>query len=74
LRYPRDWEPLLDERVILDHFEEAFSIQLQKHRLDEKRARLGDTAAVETMTPLELLEIYWQTTDLDAEETAVMQA
>ncbi len=73
LRYPRDWEPLLDERVILDHFAEAFSIQLQKHRLDEKRARLGDTAAVETMSPLELLEIYWQTTDLDPEETAVMQ-
>jgi DNA repair protein SbcD/Mre11 len=74
LRYPRDWEPLLDERLILDHFEEAFSIQLQKHRLDEKRARLGDTAAVETMTPLELLEIYWQSTELDAAETAVMQA
>jgi DNA repair protein SbcD/Mre11 len=74
LRYPRDWEPLLDERIILEYFEEAFSIQLQKHRLDEKRARLGDTAAVETMTPLELLDIYWQTTDLNAEETAVMQA
>ena len=74
LRYPRDWEPLLDERVILDHFEEAFSIQLQKQRLDDKRARLGDMVAVETMTPLELLETYWQTTELDAEETAVMQA
>ena len=73
LRYPRDWEPLLDERVILDHFEEAFSIQLQKQRLDDKRARLGDMIAVETMTPLELLETYWQTTELDAAETAVMQ-
>jgi DNA repair protein SbcD/Mre11 len=74
LRYPRDWEPLLDERLILDHFEAAFSIQLQKQRQDDKRARLGDTAAVETMSPLELLDIYWQTTDLGVEEQEAMQA
>jgi DNA repair protein SbcD/Mre11 len=73
LRYPRDWEPLLDERVILAHFETAFSIQLQKQRQDEKRARLGDTAAVETMSPTELLDIYWQTTDLDSEEITALQ-
>jgi DNA repair protein SbcD/Mre11 len=74
LRYPRDWEPLLDERVILAHFENAFSIQIQKHRLDDRRARLGDTAAVETMSPLELLDLYWQTTDLDPDEQTAMQA
>lgn len=74
LTYPRDWEPLLDENAILDYFADAFSIQVQKHRLTEKRARLGDTADVESLTPAELLATYWRTIDLDEAEAAAMQA
>jgi len=74
LSYPRDWEPLLDEKQILARFEQALSVHLQKHRLLEKRARLGDTAAVEKLTPEELLERYWQSIGLSAAETAVMQS
>lgn len=74
LRYPRDWEPLLDERAIADHFSRALSIQIQKHYDVEKRTRLGDTAAVESLTPEQLLETYWQTINLDSAEAAAMQA
>lgn len=73
LTYPRDWEPLLDEKAIQDHFETALSVQVQKHRQVEKRARLGDTLAVEELTPQELLNTYWRTIGLDEEEAAVMQ-
>ena len=73
LRYPRDWEPLLDERAIADHFSRALSIQIQKHYAVEKRTRLGDTVAVESLTPEQLLETYWQTINLDSEEAAAMQ-
>jgi DNA repair protein SbcD/Mre11 len=73
LRYPRDWEPLVDEPAIIDHFKQAFSIQIQKHRETDNRVRLGDTVAVETLRPEELLAQYWQTIGLDADETAVMQ-
>lgn len=74
LRYPRDWEPLLDERAIADHFSRALSIQIQKHYEVEKRTRLGDTIAVESLTPEQLLETYWQTINLDSEEAGAMQA
>lgn len=74
LRYPRDWEPLLDERAIADHFSRALSIQIQKHYDIEKRTRLGDTAAVESLTPEQLLETYWQTINLDSAEAVAMQA
>ena len=74
LNYPRDWEPLLDEKVIADRFEQAHSLQIQKHRQMEKRARLGDTLAVESLTPLELLEKYWQSTNMDTDEMTVLQA
>lgn len=73
LTYPRDWEPLVDEAAIARRFEEALSFQLLKLRTNERRSRLGDTAAVEEMTPLELLETYWRTIDLEEDETAVMQ-
>jgi exonuclease SbcD len=74
LNYPREWEPLLDDNAIVERFKEALSIQIQKHRHMEKRARLGDTAAVESLTPTELLDTYWQTIGLEGEETSAMQA
>jgi exonuclease SbcD len=74
ISYPRDWEPLLDDNAILAHFEQALSVQIQKQRQTERRSRLGDTAAVETLTPEQLLETYWQTIGLESEEAAAMQA
>ena len=74
LSYPRDWEPLLDDNAIMERFKEALSVQIQKHRLVEKRARLGDTAVVESLSPTELLDTYWQTIGLEEEETSAMQA
>ena len=74
LRYPRDWESLLDEKAIQAHFSEALSVQIQKHRELEKRTRLGDTLAVEAMTPEQLLTTYWKTVGLDEAEAVVMQA
>ena len=73
LSYPRDWEPLLDETAIYAHYQDAFSIQIQKNRQVEKRARLGDTANVESLTPAELLETYWRSIGLDSGEAQIMQ-
>ncbi len=74
LNYPRDWEPLVDEKAIEDRFQEAFSLQIQKHRQMEKRARLADTAGVESLAPAELLEKYWQSIGLEGEEAQQMQS
>jgi exonuclease SbcD len=73
LTYPVDWEPLLDERQINDYFKDAFSLQIQKHRLSERRSRLGDTLAVESLTPLELLEKYWQSSGLEDDDIENMR-
>ncbi|WP_420631394.1 metallophosphoesterase family protein [Candidatus Leptofilum sp.] len=72
LHFPRDDEPLLDERAILAHFKDAFDVKIQKHYLTSKRSRLGDAAGVETMTPLELLETYWVSEEMDNEEIEVL--
>ena len=72
LSFPRDDEPLLDERVILEHFKDAFDVKIQKHYLTNKRSRLGDAAGVEAMTPLELLETYWLSEEFEGEEIEMM--
>ena len=73
LTYAADWEPLLDEKQIIDYFHEAFSLQIQKHRLSERRSRLGDTLAVESLSPLELLETYWRTIGMESDEITTMR-
>jgi exonuclease SbcD len=72
LTYPVDWESLLDEKAILDHFREAFNIQIQKHRLMDRRARLGESAQVEAMTPEELLTTYWRSKEFEEAEIEAM--
>ncbi len=74
LHYPLDWEPLLDENTISNHFREAFSVRIVKNRQSGKRIRLGDTVAVESLTKEELLSQYWRTIGLDLEEAEAMQA
>jgi exonuclease SbcD len=74
LTYPVDWEPLLDEKQLIDYFEHAFSLQIQKRRLSEKRARLGDTVAVESLSRMQLLDTYWRSSGLESEEISAMHA
>jgi exonuclease SbcD len=73
LTYPRDWEPLVDEAAIAERFGEALSFQIQKNRESARRSRLGDTVAVEALSPEELLGQYWKTIGLEEEEAAAMQ-
>jgi len=74
LRYPRDWEPLVDEAAIVERFRLAHSLQIQKIRDTDDRSRLGTTVAVETLSRQELLEKYWQSVGLDEQEVTTMQA
>jgi exonuclease SbcD len=72
LAYPRDWEPLMDELAISGRFKDALSLQIQKNRQMDNRARLGDTVGVESLSAEELLAQYWRTIDLDSAEMEAM--
>lgn len=74
LSYPRDWEPLVDEKAIGDHFSDALSFQIQKHRQTGDRSRLGDLVAIETLSRQQLLDQYWSNIGLEEEERKAMRA
>lgn len=73
LHYERRHEGLLDEATIGRTFQSALLFHMAKHRTSEQRSRLGDTIAVEELTPEDLLATYWQTIDLTPEEAGAMQ-
>jgi DNA repair protein SbcD/Mre11 len=72
--FPQQYEPLLDEKLIRDHFIDAFDFRLVKNRQGENRGRLPVNEGVESLGPIELLEIYWRTRDKDEKEIAELAA
>jgi len=59
--YPRDWEPLINDGALREYAANTFEFHLVKHSQIEGRVRLPEDQAVGSLTPLELLDLYWRT-------------
>lgn len=71
LEYPYELDALLDEKLIRDHYADAFELRIIKSRIGNQQSRLGDLVSVETLGPYELLRLYWRTkerTEAEVEE------
>lgn len=73
LEYPRDWESLIDESALREHTAGAFEFHLVKRPQMETRIRLPEDQTVGSLTPLELLDIYWRASHVDEEEAESLQ-
>jgi DNA repair protein SbcD/Mre11 len=60
IEYPRDWETLIDDAALREYAGESFEFQLVKRPQLETRIRLPGDQAIGSLTPLELLELYWK--------------
>ncbi|MBC8504744.1 MAG: exonuclease SbcCD subunit D [Anaerolineales bacterium] len=67
LEYPREWESMIDEASLREHAAEAFEFHLVKRPQQENRIRLPEDQTVGTLSPQELLEIYWKANHADPE-------
>jgi exonuclease SbcD len=65
LDYPRDFEKLIDEAEIREYTDKAFEFHLIKRPQIESRVRLAEGQNIASLTPLELLEKYWQASHLE---------
>ena len=68
IEYPRDWETLIDEAALRETAAEAFEFQLVKRPQVDQRIRLPGDQAIGSLTPLELLEKYWQSIHMDSQK------
>jgi exonuclease SbcD len=59
IEYPLEWEAIIDEAALRQYASGAFEFHLVKRPLRESRIRLPDDQLAGSLTPLELLDIYW---------------
>lgn len=72
ITYPREWESSIDERALRDFCEEAFDFNLVRRPQMDARIRLPEDRSVGSLTPLELLDLYWKANHTSVEERKVL--
>ncbi len=73
VEYPREWDNLIDEAELRSYAESAFEFHLIKRPQADGRIRLPADQTVSSLSPLDLLEQYWQVMHTDEEEAARLQ-
>ena len=73
LEYPRDWEAMIDEAALRDYTRDTFELHLVRRPQIDSRIRLPEDQSIGSLTPIELLEIYWKANHLDAREMAELK-
>ena len=68
IEYPLEWEAIIDEAALREHTAAAFEFHLVKRPQRETRIRLPDDQLAGSLTPLELLDIYWRARHTDSDE------
>ena len=73
IEYPREWESMIDEGSLRRYAGNAFEFHLIRRPQMESRLRLPENQTISSLSPLELLEMYWQTTTMKPSEIAELQ-
>jgi exonuclease SbcD len=68
VRYPRDWEALLDETALRKAAEKAFEFHFIRQPFSSARLRLPANQSMGSLTPLEMAETYWKSIKTPAKE------
>jgi exonuclease SbcD len=68
LEYPRAWEAQIDEAALREHTASTFEFHLVKRQQTETRVRIPEGQNVGSLTPLELLNLYWEASHADPVE------
>jgi len=60
ITYPQGYEVLIDEARLHAYAKDAFEFKLHKNSVSEARSRLPDGQETSSLSPLELLELFWK--------------
>ena len=72
LEYPREMEAAIDEVELREYAKDTFEFHLVKRPQMETRIRLPEDKTVGSLTPRELLDIFWKSTHMDVNEVEEM--
>ena len=68
MEYPKAWDPLIDENAIRELLKGSFEFHFLKQPQYEPRIRLPKGKAIGSLTPEELLDQYWITSQTPEDE------
>ena len=68
LEYPKAWDPLIDDNAIRELLKDSFEFHFLKQPQYEPRIRLPKGKAIGSLTPEELLDQYWITSQTPEDE------
>jgi exonuclease SbcD len=73
LIYPKDWENLIDDQWIQDHYKYALEVHINRKPIISTRLRLGEDEMISDFPPEKLLELYWQSNKISEDEINELQ-
>jgi exonuclease SbcD len=73
ITYPRAWDTLLDEAALRAYAAPAFDFHLVRRLEMEARLRLPGDRPISSLTPQDLLGLYWDSLKADPAETEELQ-
>ena len=73
VEYPHEWEQLIDDAALREYCSKAFEFHLVKRPEIEGRVRLPGDQSMGSLSPLELLEIYWRASHTDQAEMEALK-
>ncbi len=68
LEYPREWETLIDEAALRELAAGTFEFHLIKRPQSDARIRIPEDQNVGSLTPKELLDLYWKSAHSEEDE------
>jgi len=71
---PAEWRDAIDQAALQAHASEALSFQLNLHAHTTPRLRIPDNRQAESLSLLELLNLYWEASGTPAAEAERLQA
>lgn len=73
IEYPRQWDAWIDETALRQYAGAAFEFHLVRRPQIEARLRLPGDAAISSLQPLELLNLYWKSIHTKPDEAEELQ-
>ena len=74
VEYPRDLEAMIDEQEIRRAAADAFEFHFVRRPKAKARLRLAGDKSFGSLKPAELLELYWQTAQLEGVDTKALNS
>jgi exonuclease SbcD len=73
IEYPRDLDMFIDEPLLREKCSDALEFHLIRRPQEEARLRLPNDQTIASLSPLELLDIYWKSVRTNPKDLNILQ-